>query len=81
MFRYTNNSIFTLSNVFILKMQPKVTPGSGNKVMSKKQRKEHERIMAEKAEANAIVERDKRWAKEIETYLDIRRAFGSTCFP
>jgi len=62
-------------------MNPKVTPGTNNKVMSKKQRKEHNKKLAEEAERNAIAERDKRWAREIQTYLDIRRAFGSTCFP
>jgi hypothetical protein len=62
-------------------MQPKQTPGTGNKVMTKAQRKEHNKKMLENAERDALIEIDKQSAKEIETFLVIRRAFGSTCFP
>ena len=48
--------------------------------MTKKQKKEQTLKMAEQAEANAIAERDKHWAREIETHFAIRRAFGYACF-
>lgn len=49
--------------------------------MTKAQRKEHNKNMVEKAERDALIEIDKQSAKEIKIFLDIRRAFGSTCFP
>jgi hypothetical protein len=61
-------------------MQPQVQAGTGNKVMSKKQRKEQSKQMAKQAEAISIAERDRDWAREIATHFAIRRAFGNACF-
>ena len=62
-------------------MQPQITPGTGNKVMTKAQKKVYNAEMAAKASQNAIIIRDKEWAREIQEYLKKRRESGSKCFP
>ena len=61
-------------------MNPKTTPGTGNKVMSKKQKKVHDLAEAEKSQQAAEKQVAKEHFKEICFWIDLNIQRGNLMF-